>query len=87
MAWVRHPDAGGVSIPEGVKRRTKERIQRYAEEHFAGKYTRIDIRFRKQFCYVDAYIEPTVAPGWPPSDWPESREPLARRRDESSICS
>ena len=74
MEWVRHPDAGGVSIPEGVKRRTTERIQRHAEEHFAGKYTSLEIRFRKQFCYVDAYTEPAVAPGWPPSDWPESRE-------------
>jgi hypothetical protein len=53
----------------------KERIRRYAETHFAGRYTRLDIRFRRQFCYVDAYTEPEPpGPDWPPPDWPESRE-------------
>ena len=72
--WVWNPDAGGVKIPERVKLPTEERLRRYAEEHFAGKYTRLDIRFRGQFCYVDAYTEPVLTPGWPPPDWPESRE-------------
>jgi len=80
--WVRDPDAGGVKIPEAVKRRTEERIRRYAEQHFAGKYTRLEIRFRNQFCYVDAYTEPDALPDWPPPDWPESREEyLERLRD------
>jgi hypothetical protein len=52
--WVWSPDSGGVKIPEVVKRRTEARIRRYAEEHFAGKYTRLEIRFRGQFCYIDA---------------------------------
>jgi len=56
--WVRNPDAGGVKIPDRVKARTKRRIERYAEEHYKGKYTRLDIRFRSQFCYIDAYTEP-----------------------------
>lgn len=72
--WVWNPDAGGVKIPERVKHPTEERLRRYAEEHFAGKYTRLDIRFRGQFCYVDAYTEPVLTPNWPPPDWPESRE-------------
>jgi hypothetical protein len=80
--WVRHPDVGGVKIPESVKRETEARIRRYAEEHFAGKYTRLEIRFRSQFCYVDAYTEPFLTPGWPPPDWHESREEhLERRRN------
>ncbi len=65
LAWVRDPDSGGVKIPEGVKGRTKERILQHAEDHFAGKYTRLDVRFRGQFCYVDAFTEPSVANGCP----------------------
>jgi len=78
--WVFDPDSGGVKIPETVKHRTRERIQRYAEAHFAGRYTRLDVRFRGQFCYIDAYQEPEpLGPDWPPSDWPESREEYLER--------
>ena len=70
--WSFDPDSGGVKIDDAVKRRIGERILRCAEAHFAGRYTRLDIRFRGQFCYVDAYTEPEPAgPGWPPPDWPE----------------
>jgi hypothetical protein len=68
-----------VKIPEAVKRRTEERIRRYAEAHFAGRYTRLDIRFRGQFCYIDAYTEPQLLDGWPPPDFPESREEYEER--------
>ena len=47
------PDSGGVKIPEAVKQRTEARLHRYAEEYFAGRYTRLDIRFKGQFCYVE----------------------------------
>jgi len=73
--WVFAPNSGGKTIPDTVKRRTEERIRRYAEQHYAGRYTRLDIRFRAQFCYIDAYTEPTPPPpGWPPPDWQETRE-------------
>lgn len=73
--WVSDPDSGGVKIKEAVKSRTEKRIQAYAETHFAGRYTRLEVRFRGQFCYVDAYTEPEpLGPNWPPPDWPESRE-------------
>ena len=85
MAWVRNPDSGGVKIPEGVKARTKERILRHAEDHFAGKYTRLDIRFRSQFCYVDAFTEPSVTPGWPPPDHYETREEFLDRLRNTPI--
>jgi hypothetical protein len=78
--WVFDPDRGGVRISEAVKRRTEERIRQYAEQHFAGRYTRLDIRFRGQFCYIDAYTEPEpLAPNWPPPDWPETRDELSER--------
>jgi hypothetical protein len=56
--WVRDPDSGGVKIPDDVKVRTTVRIEQHAEKHFKGKYSRIDVRFRGQFCYIDAYREP-----------------------------
>jgi hypothetical protein len=56
--WVFDPHSGGVKIPERVRQRTTERIQKYAAEHYAGKYTRLDIRFRGALCYIDAYTEP-----------------------------
>jgi hypothetical protein len=73
--WVFDPDSGGVKIKESIKRRTEERIIRYAESNLAGRYTKLNIRFRSQFCYVDAYIEPEVPDDdWPPPDFPETRE-------------
>lgn len=79
--WISDPDSGGVKIKDAVKRRTEERIRRYAEAHFAGRYTRLDIRFRGQFCYVDAYTEPEPpSPDWPPTDWPETREEYMERQ-------
>ena len=74
QVWVRHPDAGGVKVPPAVQRRTEQRILRYAEKHFAGEYTRLEIRFRAQFCYIDAYTEPSVPKGWPPKGWHETRK-------------
>jgi len=78
--WVFDPGHGGVKIKEAVKQHTTRRIRTYAEKHLAGRYTRLDIRFRGQFCYVDAYTEP-VAPGpdWPPPGGPESREEYLER--------
>ncbi|EKU97914.1 hypothetical protein Lepto7375DRAFT_7171 [Leptolyngbya sp. PCC 7375] len=58
--WVYDPHSGGVKIPERIKVSTKQRIVAYAEKHYAGKYTRIDVRFRNYFCYIDAYTEPFV---------------------------
>jgi hypothetical protein len=58
MPWVYDPHSGGVPIPAAVKKRTEERIKAYAEKHYDGKYTRLGIRFRGAFCYIDAYVEP-----------------------------
>src|SRR3972149_3979581 len=78
--WVFEPDRGGVRIPEAVQRHTEQRIRGYAEEHFAGRYTRLDIRFRGQFCYIDAYTEPEPpGPNWPPPNWSETREEYLER--------
>jgi hypothetical protein len=78
--WVRNPNSGGQKIPEAVQRRTKERIRSYASARYAGHYTRLDVLFRGQFCYIDAYQEPQpLGPNWPPADWPETREEYLER--------
>jgi hypothetical protein len=58
MPWVYDPHSGGVKIPPAVRERTEQRIQKYAEKHYAGRYVRLDIRFRGALCYMDAYTEP-----------------------------
>ena len=83
--WVRDPNSGGVKIPEKVRERVKQRILQYAENHYSGKYIRIDVRFRRQFCYIDAYKEPYLAPDFPPPDFPESREEYLERLRNSPI--
>ena len=73
--WVFDPDSGGIKIPDRVRRRVEERLRRYAEEQFAGRFVRLEFRFRGQFCYIDAYTEPEpLTPDWPPADWHETRE-------------
>jgi hypothetical protein len=61
--WVYNPHIGGVTIPAQVRQRTERRIHAYAQAHYAGKYTRLEVRFRGALCYIDAYIEdhPDVA--------------------------
>lgn len=58
--WVfdPHSGSGGVKIPPAVRTRTVKRIENYAAGHYAGKYARLEIRFRGPLCYIDAYQEP-----------------------------
>ncbi|MCB9420448.1 MAG: hypothetical protein H6667_11630 [Ardenticatenaceae bacterium] len=77
--WVYSPGSGGVKIPDHKKNQIKQRIEKFAAENYAGKYTRLEIRFRGKFCYIDAYTEPFVAEGWPPDGWPETREEMIER--------
>jgi hypothetical protein len=56
--WVYDPHSGGVTIPSTVRERTERRIKDYAGARYAGKYTRLDVRFRGALCYIDAYTEP-----------------------------
>ena len=56
--WVYDPHSGGVKIPSAVRARTEQRIRKYAETHYAGRFTRLGIRFRGALCYIDAYTEP-----------------------------
>jgi len=84
--WMFSPDRGGKKIPDMVKITTEQRISRYAEEHFAGRYTRLDIRFRGQFCYIDAYREPEpLGEGWPPPNGRETHEEFLERMRNTPV--
>lgn len=79
---ARQADSGGVPIPKSMYAELSQRIEKVAKKEFAGRYTRLDFRFKGKFFYIDAYTEPTVTPGWPPADWPEtSDERVARLRE------
>lgn len=78
--WVFFPDTGGVKIPDAVKRDMQKRLDAVAIKRLKGKYTRLDIRFKAQFCYIDAYTEPPKpTKDWLPKDWPETTEEYLER--------
>jgi len=83
--WVFDPDAGGKKIPESVKRDIEKRIHAVANEQFRGRYKRLEIRFRGQFCYIDAYTEPQISENWPPPDWPETKEEYLDRMRNTPV--
>ena len=83
--WVFDPDSGGKKIPETVKRGIEKRVYRVAEEQFKGRYSRLDIRFRGQFCYIDAYTEPLISENWPPPNWPETKEEYLERMRNTPV--
>jgi len=58
--WVSSPNAGGSAIPPRLQEETRRRILAHAEAQYAGKYNRIEVRFRGAFCYIDAYCEPAA---------------------------
>lgn len=58
--WVYDPQSGGVKIPHKAQPGIRQRVLAHAETFYSGKYNRINVRFRGQFCYIDAYEEPYV---------------------------
>ena len=58
--WVFDPHIGGGKITDAVRQETVARIERHAAAKYAGRYTRLDIRFRGSLCYIDAFTEPEV---------------------------
>lgn len=83
--WVFDPDSGGKKIPETVKRDIERRIHSVAIEQFSGRYNRLDIRFRGQFCYIDVYTEARISENWPPPNWPETREEYLDRMRNTPV--
>lgn len=60
--WTRSPHAGGSPIPPSLQQEVRLRILAYASKNYAGRFSRIDVRFRGRFCYLDAYREPDRPP-------------------------
>ncbi|MBI2918055.1 MAG: hypothetical protein HYY01_08670 [Chloroflexi bacterium] len=58
-AWVYNPQVGGKKVPPVVRLRTEQRIRTYADAHYGGKFSQLDIRFRGALCYIDAHLDPT----------------------------
>ncbi|MCU0553118.1 MAG: hypothetical protein MUC48_27630 [Leptolyngbya sp. Prado105] len=56
--WMKDPHSGGVKISEAVRKRVEQRIKTYADANYAGKFKRIEVRFRGALCYIDAYTKP-----------------------------
>ncbi len=78
MPWVFDPHSGGVKVPESLKEPTRRRILAHAEKHYAGRYARLDIRFKGALCYIDAYMEPKRR-GRPWTATGETREQFVER--------
>ena len=64
--WIYDPQSGGKKIPDTTKFRIRQRILTHAENNYAGKYKRVDVRFSGKFCYIDAFKEPFVSPDYNP---------------------
>jgi hypothetical protein len=77
--WMYTPHLGGKKIPDPVKERTRDRILAHATKKYAGKFTRIDVRFHGALCYIDAFQEPYLGDDFPPPGWSETREQAMER--------
>lgn len=81
--WVFDPQSGGVNVPPRLREETTRRLLVHAEKHYAGKYARLDIRFKGPFCYIDAYTEPN--PSVRPFDRSESQAQYLERLRNTPI--
>lgn len=56
--WVFNPHRGGLKISSAKQSEIRRRIEHYAASNYAGRYIRLDIRFRGALCQIDAFTEP-----------------------------
>ena len=54
---VRKPGTSSKGIPPGLEASTERRIIENAAKNHPGKFTRIEVRFRAAFCYIDVFTE------------------------------
>jgi hypothetical protein len=77
--WTFTPHSGGKKIPPDVQVKVINRITDHGEKNYAGKFTRLDIKFRGALCYVDAYKDRLIPDGDPPAWLNETREQYIER--------
>jgi hypothetical protein len=58
--WMFNPHTGGLKIGSSKQWEVRQRIKRHAASKYAGRYNRLDIRFRGALCYIDAFTEPEL---------------------------
>jgi hypothetical protein len=77
--WTFTPHSGGKKISPETQDAVRKRITEHAEKNYAGKFTRLDVKFRGALCYIDAYKEPYVPEGDPPEWMNETRKEYIER--------
>ncbi|WOG28720.1 hypothetical protein [Endozoicomonas sp. 8E] len=78
-AWHFDPHHGGTKIPDSIKSQVQQRVTGYANKHYSGKFSRLGFRFKSQFCYIDAYTEPSVPESFDEERFGISREDYIER--------
>ncbi len=95
--WQFDPSSGGRPVPDAVRRATKAAILAHGQRHFTNRYRELEVRFKAQFCYVDAYVEPEEPVGdeselklcrirfFAPERWSLAIYSYAQERYEASV--
>jgi hypothetical protein len=60
--WYFDPHSGGTPVPPKVQEETRKRILARADIRQFANLSRLDIRFKGQFCYIDAYEKGSTTP-------------------------
>lgn len=76
--WMLTPHSGGEKISPRTQELVKKRITEYAEKNYAGKFSRLEFKFRGALCYVDAFSEPDEKE-WSPTYSRETKEEFIER--------
>jgi hypothetical protein len=83
--WVFSPNSGGKKIPDLVRIDVEKRINDVAEQQLKGTFVRLDLSFKGQFCYIDAFTEPAVDENWDEEIFQETREEHVERLRNSPL--
>lgn len=88
--WMFTPQSGGTKISPKVQYEVRYRLINYAKEKYGAVkgLIRIDVRFKGQFCYIDAYDEPPEPEEKTLLYFEETREEYIERRRNipSPLC-
>lgn len=88
--WTFSPQSGGQKIPPRVQKEVRERLRDYAQERYGDikGLIQIDVRYKGQFCYIDAYDEPPEPDEKTLQMWGETRTEYFERwrNTPSPLC-
>jgi hypothetical protein len=62
MPWVLDPHSGGVKIPSALFDSLIARAAAYQAAHFSQSKSQLKLRFKNQFCYLDALEDCNMSP-------------------------